>query len=87
MWGPVHYITGNTGTSSRASGPRSTRQRRRGYSGPPTGNFQLVGDSSSSSSSSDDDDDDDIRPTVGGRPRLKHNFYPTIHSRNTIKPC
>ena len=61
---------------------RSTRQRRRGYSGPPTGNFQLVGDSSSSSSSSDDDDDD-IRPSVGGRPRYKHNLYPTIHSPMT----
>lgn len=45
------------------------RQRRVGHSGPPTGNFQLSGDTGSSAadSSSSDDDEDEPRPSVQRR--------------------
>ena len=57
----TRFIPVSGGQWSGPTGPRITRQRRIGRSGPPTGNFQLDDNSSSNSS---DDDDDVVRPTT-----------------------
>lgn len=51
-----------SGESMTESGARQ-RNRRIGHSGPPTGDFQLYGNTGEDSSSSDDDDDANIEET------------------------